>query len=115
MQTEQQTIECAIDCVRCGMTREDLLTEEEAERLNAAIGPIYRDCTQCEKTTGWIRSARSPVAAKELPWHQSLPQPVGGKGTESQTINGQERMATQAERDTVNSMVHNTSQNVSTN
>ena len=111
MQIQQQTIEC----VRCGMTREDLLTEEEAERLTAAIGPIYRDCRQCEKTTGWVSSAPSPVAAKELPWHQSQPQIEGGKSIGSQTIKGQERMATQAERDTVDSMVHNMPPNVSTN
>ena len=111
MQIQQQTLEC----VRCGVTREDLLTEEEAERLNSATGPVYRDCAQCEKTTGWISSARSPVAAKELSWHQSQPQIGGGKSIGGQTIKGQERMATQAERDTVDSMVHNISPNVSTN
>jgi hypothetical protein len=97
------------------MTRQDALTEEEAEKLNAAIGPIYRDCAQCEKTTGWINSARSPIAPMDLQWHQSQPRTGGGKGIESQTIKGQERMATQAERDTVNSMVHNMSPNISTN
>jgi hypothetical protein len=111
MQIQQQTIEC----VRCGMAREELLTEEEAEKLSAAIGPIYRDCAQCDKTTGWVSSATLPVVVNELLWHQSLPQTGSSKETGSQPLKGQERMATQAERDTVNSMVHNTSQNVSTN
>jgi hypothetical protein len=100
MQIQQQTIEC----VRCGLTREDLLTEEESEKLTAAVGPIHRHCAQCGTMTGWISSRRSPGGTKKSPPHPSPTQTGGGSSTDGPTLKGQERMATQAERDHVNSL-----------
>ena len=100
MQIQQQTIEC----VRCGLTREDLLTEEESEKLTAAVGPIHRHCAQCGTMTGWISSRRSSGVTKKSPSLPLINQTGGGGGIESPTLTGQERMATQAERDHVNSL-----------
>ena len=96
MQIQRQTIEC----VRCGLAGEDLLTEEETEKLVAAVGPIYRYCEQCATTTGWIGSESLPARMENSP----LPQSRAGSGTRSPILKGQERMATQAERDHVDSM-----------
>lgn len=92
MRIQRQTIEC----VRCGLAREDLLTEEETEKLIAVVEPIYRYCEQCATTTGWIGGKPLPPRTE----HDPLPQSRVGSGTQS----GQERMATQAERDHVDSM-----------
>jgi len=100
MQIEQQTIEC----VRCGLAREDLLTEEESEKLTAAVGPIHRHCAQCGTMTGWVSSKRSPGGTKKLPSPPSPTPTESGGGADGPTLKGQERMATQAERDHVNSL-----------
>ncbi len=109
MKKQQHTIECG----RCGETRVEYLTQEEARMLDDATGPIYRQCERCGKTTGWINSAR-PTAAMSEP----MPVPIKDKSlndrlSESRPLKGQERMATQAERDSVNSMVIASGQSIS--
>jgi hypothetical protein len=86
----------AIECVRCGETRLELLTEAEERTLNDGVGPVYRQCEQCEKTTGWVKgrgSLESELAY--LPLGQSV-----SNLTASQPVpSGQERMANQSELD----------------
>lgn len=105
---QQQTIECG----RCGQTRLESLTKEEAAKLNDAIEPIYRHCQQCEKTTGWIRSTHSSAPTKETRPRSGKRQSAG-RAAENWPLKGQERMATQAERDQVNSMVYDNARRLS--
>lgn len=112
MKKQQQAIECG----RCGETRMESLTEEEAGELRDATGPIYRQCARCEKTTGWISSARPSAAAKD-PMLCQTPRQIQNQSTnkraaDNQAPKGQERMATQAERDSVNSLVLDGTQRV---
>lgn len=109
MKKQQHTIECG----RCGETRQEFLTEEETKKLNDVAGPIYRDCAGCGKTTGWIGSAHPPVATKEPILSLVQNPPVNGRTNGSQPLKGQERMATQDERDDVNSMLRNDPHSVS--
>ncbi|MDX2030444.1 MAG: hypothetical protein SF339_07235 [Blastocatellia bacterium] len=88
MKKQKQTIECG----RCGESRQEALTEAEVAVIRDAIGPIYRQCDRCEKTTGWIGGAPAPARSRKTPAPQRLQKE-------------QKRMATQAERDTVDSMV----------
>lgn len=81
------------------------LTEEEARTLHDATAPIYRQCGRCEKTTGWIGSARPLAGAEEPVFHATQGQPMNGLATEDRLLKSQKRMATQAERDQVNSMM----------
>jgi hypothetical protein len=53
-----------IECGRCGMTKTEPLTEEEAKGLSDRISPVYRSCSRCGKTTGWIE-ARTAIAPAE--------------------------------------------------
>src|SRR5574341_32368 len=91
-----------IECVRCGETRLELLTEAEERILNDGVGPVYRQCEQCEKTTGWIKGRgllESELAY--LPLGQSVSAP-----TVSQPVpSGQERMANQSELDEVDDLL----------
>ncbi len=109
MKKQQHTIECG----RCGETRQESLAEEEAKKLNDVAGPIYRDCVGCGKTTGWISSPHSVVETREPMLRLVQNPPVNGRATGSQPLKGQERMATQDERDNVNSMVQNHPQGAS--
>ena len=109
MKKNQHTIECG----RCGETRVDYLTQEEARMLDDATGPIYRQCERCGKTTGWINSTRPTAAMPE-----TMPDPIKVKSlndrvSESRPLKGQERMATQDERDSVNSMAIGSGQSIS--
>lgn len=104
----------AIECGRCGESRLESLTEEEAKKLRDAIEPIYRQCARCEKTTGWIGSAEAPAGGRELmPQRAQNQSENGGAAADRPSRKGHERMATQAERDNVNSMVHNNAPDVS--
>lgn len=99
MKKQEYTIECG----RCGESRREFLSVEEAGKLSDGVEPIYRECERCEKTTGWISSACQSPASEE-PASRPLPP------AQNQPLKGQERMATQAERDNVNSIVHNNAQ-----
>lgn len=109
MKKQQHTIECG----RCGETRVEYLTEEESRMLNDATGPIYRQCERCGKTTGWINSSRPVTAMRASTPVLMQNQSVGARPSENRPLNGQERMATQAERDSVNSMAIGSSQSIS--
>lgn len=95
----------AIKCESCGETRLELLMEEDVRACNDMRGPIYRDCIRCGKITGWIvRLRQSATTNTTIPISfQSKFESI--QLVERYTINGQERIATQAERDKVNSMV----------
>lgn len=91
-----------IECVRCGETRPELLTEAEERILNDGVGPVYRQCEQCEKTTGWVKgrgSLESELAY--LPLGQSVSNPTANQPVPS----GQERMAHQSELDEVDDLL----------
>jgi len=91
-----------IECVRCGETRPELLTEAEERILNDGVGPVYRQCEQCEKTTGWIKGRgllESELAY--LPFGQSVSNPI----TSQPVPSGQERMANQSELDEVDDLL----------
>ena|ERR1051326_5748710 len=91
---EQQQYE--IECGRCGETRLECLTEEEARVTSDGIGPAYRNCERCGKVTGWIKAGSKHAERKEA-----------GSGAGAQTAGklvpcGEERIATSSERDEVN-------------
>ena len=103
MKTTQQ----ALGCSECGEIRLELLTEEDAATLQDIAGTINRACVRCGKSTGWGVTDYLPVQAKN-----TLPRPLqvqleSVRIADDHIIKGQERMATQAERDNVNSMVQN--------
>jgi hypothetical protein len=79
-----------------------LLTEVEAMVVNDGVGPIYRQCEQCEKTTGWIKASRSlePEPARTLPG-----KPASGSTAVHPVPKGQERMANQSELDELDSLL----------
>ena len=88
-----------IECVRCGETKLEFLTEAEARVTSDGIGPAYRHCERCGKVTGWIK-ARSTQAERE----------EAGSGVSAQAAGmlvprGEERMATSSERDEVNAIL----------
>jgi len=88
-----------IECVRCGETKLEFLTEEEAKVTSDGIGPAYRHCERCGKVTGWIQ-ARSKYAERE----------EAGSGRSDQFAgkmipSGEERIATSSERDEVNAIL----------
>src|SRR5438128_1629977 len=89
-----------IECVRCGETTLECLTEEEVRVTSDGIGPVYRPCGRCGKVTGWIKATSKHAEAEE---RGSAQQPV----TNAQTVKslvprGEERLATSSERDEVN-------------
>ena len=59
-----------IECGRCGKTMSEILTEAEARTIRDGIGPAYRHCDRCEKTTGWIEAAAERDATEEAPRHR---------------------------------------------
>lgn len=94
---EQQQYE--IECGRCGETKLEFLTEEEAKVTSEGIGPAYRHCERCGKITGWIK-ARTKHAARE----------EAGAGRSDQSVGkmvpyGEERIATSSERAEVNAIL----------
>ena len=95
-----------IECGRCGETSLETLTEEEAKTIQDGIGPVYRHCDHCEKTTGWIESAAKPDSPEEVKQDMTVARPTGGRGNDGLVAHGQERLATVSERDEVNAMRH---------
>jgi hypothetical protein len=61
MQECQWTIECA----RCGATKLESITGDEARGMMEETRPIYRSCERCERTTGWIKVKNKQVPAEE--------------------------------------------------
>ncbi|HWQ31981.1 MAG TPA: hypothetical protein VNQ79_03790 [Blastocatellia bacterium] len=86
METQQYEIECG----RCGETRLEWLSADEARRLADATGPVWQQCEHCGRTTGWIRATSG----------------TGAMNGQRRTPRGQERVATEAERNEVNRLLH---------
>lgn len=99
MNKQQQRIECVL----CGETRCEQLSEEESEKIAVPTSSIYRQCGVCGKMTSWISSRLS--AAKDLSSRRTGNLSLNNILEDSHPQTGHERMATQAERDKVNSMV----------
>jgi hypothetical protein len=101
MERQQYQIECG----RCGETRLEFLTEQEARVVSDAIGPAYRQCERCGKVTGWIE-ARSQCAGAEETRVEAAYQPSANAQTAERPVpRGQERVATQCEREQVKAML----------
>jgi hypothetical protein len=47
-----------IECGRCGKAMSEILTGVEARTIRDGVGPVYRHCDRCEKTTGWAAAAK---------------------------------------------------------
>jgi hypothetical protein len=86
-----------IECGRCGETRLEVLTEVETQAIRDAVGPAYRHCAQCGRTTGWV-AGRGRLKAELInpstrkSSRHSIARPVYA---------GRERLASQAERDAI--------------
>src|SRR5262245_18944326 len=93
-----------IECGRCGEAILETLTEEEANTIKDGIGPIYRHCDRCEKTTGWIEAAAKRNSTEEVKQDMAGARPTIGQGNDGLVAHGQERLATASERDEVNAM-----------
>jgi hypothetical protein len=94
-----------IECGRCGNTMSETLTEEEARTLKDGVGPVYRHCDKCERTTGWIEAAAKHGAAEEAKQHPVGARSTSGSGDDRPVAHGQERLATASERDEVDAML----------
>jgi hypothetical protein len=87
MKKEQYEIECG----RCGETRLELLSADEARLICDATGPVWQQCAHCGRMTGWIRATHG-TGADEVNRKRLTPR-------------GQERVATESERDEVTRML----------
>jgi hypothetical protein len=94
-----------IECGRCGKTRSEILTEVEARTIRDAIGPVYRYCDRCEKTTGWIEDAPRRDATEEAPQHPAATLSTSWSSNDRPVADGQERLATASERDEMETML----------
>lgn len=61
MQEHRWTIECA----RCGATKLELITGDEAKGMTEETRPIYRSCEGCQRTTAWIKVKHKPALTGE--------------------------------------------------
>ncbi|HEX5083234.1 MAG TPA: hypothetical protein VFY40_14405 [Blastocatellia bacterium] len=94
-----------IECGRCGMTMSEILTEVEARTIRDGIGPVYRDCDRCEKTTGWAEAAAKRDATEVTQQHQAAAQSTIWSSNDRIVEHGQERLATASERDEMEAML----------
>jgi hypothetical protein len=91
-----------IECGRCGETRLEMLTGEEAQILIDGVGPVYQQCERCGRLTGWIRAASRETTRERRGTSAREAAP------EYPTPHGQERLATRNERDEINEMLQPT-------
>src|SRR4030095_4157782 len=91
---------------RCGKTRSEILTAEEAKTLTDGFGPVYRRCDHCEKTTEWIEAVAERDAAEGAKEHPSGARSTYRSSNDRPVAQGQERLATESERDEVNAMLY---------
>jgi hypothetical protein len=77
----------------------DILTEVEARTVRDGIGPVYRHCDRCEKTTGWIEASAERDAAEGAKQHTAAAQSTSRSSNDRPVAHGQERLATASERD----------------
>src|SRR5262245_48650256 len=91
-----------IECGRCGKTGLESLIGEEARIIEDCVGPVFRHCDSCEKTTGWIKAASWN---KEAEGREQLSEAYsqGDSGGARPVGHGEERLATNFECDEVNS------------
>ncbi|HWC76236.1 MAG TPA: hypothetical protein VG778_02180 [Blastocatellia bacterium] len=61
MESRQYEIECG----RCGESRPELLTGDEANGIVDRTSPVYRLCERCGRTTGWIKAKARPAVTAE--------------------------------------------------
>ncbi len=101
---EEQKLQ--IECGRCGETMSEILTEDEARKIKDGIGPVYRHCDRCEKTTGWIEAAAKRNATEELNRGKAGARSTSGSSDDRPVAHGQERLATIAERDEVDAILY---------
>ena len=94
-----------IECGRCGEVGVGVLTAEEARAVSDCTGPAYRQCGRCGKMTGWIAARSRGAVAEEA---RQTPIRATGRADENVVPSGQERMATQTERDEVDAMLAQT-------
>ena len=95
-----------IECGRCGKTMSEILTEVEERTIRDGIGPAYRHCDRCEKTTGWIEAAAKCDATEVAPQHPAAVRSTSGASNERSVAHGQERLATTSERDEMEAMMY---------
>ena len=98
--------EFQIECGRCGKTMSEILTEVEARTIRDGIGPVYRHCDRCEKTTGWIEAAAERDATEGTPQHPAAARSTSGSSNDRTVAHGHERLATASERDEVIAMLY---------
>jgi hypothetical protein len=94
-----------IECGRCGETMSETLTEEEARTIRHAVGPVYRNCVRCERTTGWIEAAARRNAKEKLKRRAAVARPLSESSNDRPVAHGQERLATVSERNEVDAML----------
>ena len=95
-----------IECGRCGKTMSEILTEVEARTIRDGIGPVYRHCDCCEKTTGWIEAAAERDATEGAPQHPAAARSTSRSSYDRPVAHGQERLATTSERDEMEAMLY---------
>jgi hypothetical protein len=95
-----------IECGRCGNTMSEILTEVEARSIRDGIGPVYRHCDRCEKTTGWIEAAAKREATEGAKQHPAAARSTSWSSKDRPVAHGRERLATASERDEMEAMLH---------
>jgi hypothetical protein len=98
--------ELQIECGRCGKTMPEILTEVEARTIRDGIGPVYRHCDHCERTTGWIEAVAEGDAREKAKQRPAGARSTSGSSNDSPVAHGQERLATASERDEVIAMLY---------
>jgi hypothetical protein len=84
----------------------EILTEAEARTIRDCIGPVYRHCDRCEKTTGWIEAAAERDATEGAKQHPAAARSTSRSSNDRPVAHGQERLATVTERDEMKAMLH---------
>ncbi|MBL8169274.1 MAG: hypothetical protein JNJ50_14045 [Acidobacteria bacterium] len=97
---EEQLFE--MECGRCGETRLEPLTESESRTVADGVGPVYRQCLRCERTTGWIASR--VLAANGLSG-QAAQSSIRTGQIDPRVPQGQERLASESELDEMNDLL----------
>jgi hypothetical protein len=95
-----------IECGRCGKTMSEILTEAEARTIRDGIGPVYRHCDRCEKTTGWIEAAAERDVTEMAKQHPAVARSTSWASNDRPVAHGRERLATASERDEMEAMLH---------
>ncbi|MCI0388360.1 MAG: hypothetical protein MOB07_06295 [Acidobacteria bacterium] len=95
-----------IECGRCGETMSETLTGEEARTIHHGVGPVYRHCVRCERTTGWVEAAARRNAKEKLKRRTAGARAPSGSSNDRFVAHGQERLATASERDEVDAMLY---------